>query len=209
MTNAEYLNECGVKLSAMDAFLAKATERLTVGDTDAAQQAITAAHALLGPAGLALAWVAYSVIGAPAPGPIVAPPVNVPTTPSDPFGVGFGSRAEFLVWVETQQQEMTLDGVRVHVGFGPRADFYTQGDGRVSMAPRPVSPVAPPPDLPVPVAPGTGQVSLGDLIAYGDFSRHEFYDSADVTTFSFVVPNPPGGVFPGPNGSLLRLSISE
>ena len=58
--------------------------------------------------------------------------------------------------------------------------------------------VAPPP-------PPQGPVD----IAYGDFSRHEFMATTkEVTSWSFRVPTMPPGGWPGPNGSLLRLSLA-
>ena len=68
-TNAELLDACGTKLSAMDAHLGRATERMGVKDYPEAQKSISAAHALLGPAGAALAEVARGVLGPPATQP--------------------------------------------------------------------------------------------------------------------------------------------
>ena len=46
-------------------------------------------------------------------------------------------------------------------------------------------------------------------IPYGDTSRHEFNATTkEVTSWSFRVPVMPSGGWPGPNGSLLRLSIA-
>jgi hypothetical protein len=76
-SNDFLLNECGVKLSAMDAHLAAATERLGVGDITRAQVEVSAAHALLGPAGKALADVAKAVLAPAEPAP-------EPMTPGQP-----------------------------------------------------------------------------------------------------------------------------
>jgi len=79
----EYLlNECGTKLSAMDAHLAKATEFMGTGEYGASQTQITAAHNLLADAGAALAAVAEAVLN-PATPP-VEPPVEPPVPPPNP-----------------------------------------------------------------------------------------------------------------------------
>jgi hypothetical protein len=126
----------------MDAALATATERMGVKDYKGAQKAIDAAHALLAPAGLALAWVATAVIGAPAPDGS-SPPVY------DPMGAGFKSQAEFNAWIKTSSQSVYLDSVQIQNGFGPPLSFYTQTSGAITITPRIV--IVTPPEIEVPV----------------------------------------------------------
>lgn len=47
------------------------------------------------------------------------------------------------------------------------------------------------------------------VIPYGDFNRYVFNaNTTDIVTFAFQVPIMPPGGWPGPNGSLLRMSIA-
>jgi hypothetical protein len=83
-TNAELLNELGVKLTEMDYQLGAATERLGVGDINGGQFHVSKAHAMLGVSGKALADLAKAILGASVPPPIPEPELkfNGPVSPN-------------------------------------------------------------------------------------------------------------------------------
>jgi hypothetical protein len=92
---------------------------------------------------------------------VAAIPVDVEPAPPGPTPTSFPNRAAFNAWVPTSAQAANLDGVAVHSGFGPAANWYTQADGSITQtAPVVVRPPQPPLPPPGPL-PG-GIVPLAD-----------------------------------------------